>query len=210
MAVTVWWSSTAADPKLHLDPECSGLERVTPERRTKLVLSSLAAVAAHPYRPCRVCALEHVVVWAVGKNRTASPRRTLLTISSQPAIEVDHGRFRTNTVTETGAERLQRIADAAGLAVTHTAVGPVAYGFTPARAVNTVARNLRCATAPPRTAELLLPHTVTVFWTFLDDAQRGLNDDGAWSLTAAVCDDPALRRTLTRSRRSPRHLEHNH
>jgi hypothetical protein len=190
--VPVWFSKTTHDPKIHLDPACKGLERVQEENLATEKLTSLRALALSEHRPCRVCALTQVATWALGCCRTESRYRTFLTFSSQPSLEVDRARFRENTVSESGRERLELIAARTGLSMVSTISGPVLYGFAPQRAAYVISRSLRTALAPLPIARTPAPESISAFWAFYDDEQRSLSDTSAWQMTIAVTADPAL------------------
>jgi hypothetical protein len=205
--VTMRWSAIASTNIAHFDAQCPGLERVAAEH-VRRVRANVSELVPSGRRPCRICALETVAVQALGSNRTPSHRRTLVTFSSQPAIGVDQTRFRANTITDTGIERLHRIALRAGLETTTTVCGPVAYGFSRHTTPSVIGQSLRCAFASPGLFSALPePATIATFWTFLDDEQRGYSDDDAWTLTAAICPDPAFRKARPKctTHREPTH-----
>jgi hypothetical protein len=199
--VTLWWSTTAPNPVIHLRADCTGLERTAPERVADVKVPALTdiiddqwpdEVRFHPkapssdwLRPCRVCCLEPLLVTILGTEQDRAPDANrfgpqhLVSFTSQPAQRVDDNRFRHNKVSESGRERLERIAAATGLHLAPTSAGPAAWGFVGIWARQALQRNLRTVVLP-FDGRMPTNDVISVFWALFDGVQRG-DDDGTFS-----------------------------
>jgi hypothetical protein len=102
---------------------------------------SITQINDHPYRPCRKCALEQVLFMAAREGDARYP----VTFSGQLAVEetIHQGGFAWEEITNTAAERLERIADRSDLQVVNTSSGPVAYGNVSRAMLSSLNRSLR-------------------------------------------------------------------
>lgn len=191
--VEAYYSTTAKDPKLHLELSCGGLRSVQVYPDCKLARRDFASLhtlgGAEWSRPCRKCALERVLDAVLRPG----PRDRLVftTFSSQPSYGADSLRFVTNEVSDTGRDRLERVAARLDLEMVHTKAGPAAYGFLPNRGVKVLERNLRTQ-IHPRMADMPSRAYMTTFWTFLDDAPPELSVAGPggpdpWAAAELIC-----------------------
>jgi hypothetical protein len=152
-AVTVWFSGDMREgkryPKFHLDRRCEGLERVSPgSLRNARYDDAFAVGEEQDGRPCRICCLERVLytvlrLRAVG-NRGS--RTVFATFTSQPcptARDQRLDRYRWRVSSDSGRDRLRRIAAALNLPAVTAEPGPVCFGMLPERGARILARNLR-------------------------------------------------------------------
>lgn len=112
-------------------------------------------------RMCRLCGLEAVADAAL---RLDGPR-VLVTFTGQER-PADGAVLK--PASETGRDRLRRIAGRAGLDVVDTIAGPAAYGLVPVRAVAVLAANLRCVAHHDATA---VPERLVIacWWALLEE-----------------------------------------
>ena len=189
-ALTCWYSTRTALPKYHLDPVCTGLDRVGPTWRGETQFASpLALTRDRAGRPCRHCALEAALGATWVAPWTHVGRTMLVTISGQgnPAEpSVGWETYVWSAVSETGAARLARLASLFGLRVDETCVGPVATGWVSARFAKLLERNLRCYELAGDRSGSLHPLQLQVFWSLMTrDAGDRLGPADAWTLAAA-------------------------
>lgn len=198
MALTVFWSATALDPRLHLTPACSGLHRVsvTPkcallnaEVPSMLAFARLAtgvrsatreffsiAIGEHAsLLPCRSCALEPVLDRVLGDPPASGQ---YVTFSALPSHAADDHRARVVDLTDSAADRLYRVARRAGLGVAGSRVGPVAYGMIRPSALPVVAANLKTL-KPSRYP--ITAGAASVAWALVDNSPR-LDPSEQWDL----------------------------
>lgn len=204
----VFWSGAGPQSRLHLDPRCTGLERtiVHPREHQRLKrttvpsLVALAKVSAGSQTstltklkrvvgpnagllPCRACALEAVLDSVMGTGSTTGP---FLTFSALPSDVADAHRYVMKDLTESATARLERIAHRAGLSVTGSRLGPVAFGRVARAAVEVVTANLRAlpASATPKSAS-----QVSIVWSLVDDGFGGgaaMGDYDPWDVASRV------------------------
>jgi hypothetical protein len=204
----IYWSGRSAQARIHLNPRCTGLERsiVHPREFRTLqhaTVPSLAALAkasageesatreklqrlinqnSRMY-PCRACALEPVVDAVM---KTAPRTGVFVTFSALPSHGVDASRYDDKDVTESAVARLGRIASRAGLSVTHSRIGPVAFGIVRPGAIAVIAANMRTLPPAPRAHSA---REVSVVWSLVDDAANGgtpLGDYDPWYVAACI------------------------
>jgi hypothetical protein len=186
-------------PKLHLDPNCKGLERVTLKETIFFdgITELVNQTGDEPWspgvhcRPCRACALESVLYTVLGpKSLYVNDTSVFVTFTSQASPD-DPGtklhRYRWRTATPSGQKRLGNVAKRAGLSTTHSPSGLVAYGFVPTRALDTLTRNLRTKVIPGVT-QLPAPSVVETFWAFENDAPTELGEQthDAWQTASLL------------------------
>jgi hypothetical protein len=192
--VDVCWVHTAHSPVLHIDRSCTGLERTAPANVTTEPQTTIAAAIdrRHPedttFRPCRACALETFTVAVLGTDRRKRSGTYLASFSSQPSRMVDERRFVDATVSDTGRERLERIASATGLSLATSSVGPVLFGHVTRSGVEFLQANFR--TVVLDTLKPPAVDTVAVFWTLLRDG--GIDGDRleCWATAVAITTAP--------------------
>lgn len=180
-------SRGSGDPRLHEQVGCPGLQRTVakhigqiragdePTALELVEFADLAALAAAEQLPCRACTLERVLDTVL---RPVSPAERLVfaSFSGQPnALRFRRGLDAWRKVSDSGEQRLLRIAERLGLPVVETPAGPVAYGMLPERGVEVLARSLRTYTLP---GAVVPPPVEVVAY--------------AWAL---LCDDPPERHT---------------
>lgn len=169
--VPTLYSQRVKFPKFHLVADCDGFTATPDEARaTRVFTDATAAGIAEEGRPCRMCALESVLISVLDPKPTRE-RDVLVTFTSQanpknPDASVFH--FDWFNATPSGSARLRRLARRGRLSVTSTCSGPVAYGLVSEAAAAVLARNLRtvvigASDAIPRAS------TIEVLWTLLGD-----------------------------------------
>ncbi len=207
--VDIYWSGRSSHVRMHLDPRCSGLERaiVHPrEARTvrHVTVPSLAALAkagtdAHsPTRekllvrvgrdaellPCRACALEPVLDAVMNPSPS---KGVFMAFSALPSHAADPHRYATTDITQSAVGRLERIAGRAGLQITQSRVGPVAFGRVRPTAAPVIAANLRSL---PSSVKEYSSKAVSIVWSLLDDSavQGGLpkGDFDPWEVAERI------------------------
>lgn len=205
--VTVYFSSRAGDAKAHLDVGCTGLGRIVAHPRSEAYLghasmpslwSFAQASAGAPLacarrlqsrsgttmRPCRYCALEHVVHAALSRPG----RRQFVSFCSLPSWNADAHRFATNDLTESSMARLVRIADRAGLPVSSGRLGPFAYGLVPVAAIPILTANLRTIVLPAG-REVPSPAQLPAVWSLVDESPEGdraVGEFDPWEVALAL------------------------
>lgn len=198
MSLTVFWSATASDPRLHLTPSCSGLHRVGVAPSCSLLSSEVPSMLAFArlttgvrsttrgfftdaigehatLLPCRSCALEPVLDRVLGAPPSSGP---FVTFSALPSHAANDHRARAVDLTDTAADRLCRVARRAGLGVTGSRVGPVAYGMIRPSALVIVAANLKML-KPSHTP--ITAGAASVAWSLVDNSPR-LDPSEQWDL----------------------------
>lgn len=185
--VEVLYATNPDYPKFHLTAGCKGLGRVKIHDG-----ADDADIAAHEFtswqqlaehtdgRPCRVCTLEKVLDLCLQAHGTIHPDRDdarFVTFSGQPTPREHLRRYKWREVSDTGRARLQRIAQRSDLQLTHTGVGPVAFGVLPEAVIDVLTRNLRTIvhpTHPRRFGTTPDDMQVQVVWTI------ATADGGVW------------------------------
>lgn len=199
--VRVWFSGRMRDegrfPKYHYDRRCSGLERVPADALAFEVYDDAFALGEDfDGRPCRMCTLERVLYTVLRPraqgNRGAGAVFTTFTSQSCPTSpDQKLHRYRWRESSETGQERLRRIAGVLGLPVATSSCGPVSWGFLPARGAEILSVNLRTELRP-EVGALPAKEVIECAWALLDDHPpqlRALSDDGTpdpWELARAL------------------------
>lgn len=206
--VDIFWSGAGPQSRLHLDPRCTGLERIIVHPREHLRLKrttvpSLAALAkassgtasatleklrrvvgVHAgLLPCRSCALEQVLDSVMGAGSTKGP---FMSFSALPSDVADSQRYLGKDITDSAVARLERIANRAGLDITGSRLGPVAFGRVARVAVPVVAANLRSL---PTTTAPKTPSQVSIVWSLVDDSLGGGNamgDYDPWAVASSI------------------------
>lgn len=200
-SVRVWFSGPMRDegrfPKYHYDRNCSGLERVSPEKLASDVYEDAFLLGEDPDgRPCRMCTLERVLYTVlrprahgnVGKDRVFA---TFTSQSCPTSPDQKLHRYKWRESSPTGQERLRRIAGTLGLPVTFASCGPVSWGLLPVRGVEILSANLRTEVRP-EVRELPSSEVLECAWALLDDHPpqlRVLSDDGSpdpWDLARTL------------------------
>lgn len=121
-------------------------ESVSAASATRIELARMAEV-----RPCRVCALPHVFDVLVTSSRQAPAReRRLVCVTSLPAPDVDLGRLAGAKVSDSGRDRLERMAARAAVEVADTTLGPVAMLSLTEADTAALSRSLWSLPAPKR------------------------------------------------------------
>lgn len=196
--IPVAWSTRVTFPKLHVDPRCEALEN-TPEEAVGSERMNAREIAACEWgRPCRMCSLESVLNTLLntpcphdgpGDDHT---RFVTFTSQSNPRSPDQPGgpyAYQWHASTDSGRRRLLRVAAKAGLQVTHSACGPVAYGFVPADAVPALAQNLRTY-CRDHIDEMPSADLVAYLWALLGDNPPELDFDGdgldAWDIASRL------------------------
>jgi hypothetical protein len=206
--VDIYWSGNSPHARVHLDPRCWGLARtiVHPETarrlRTDTVrnLEALAQAGAGEENhtraklqrvvgpkagllPCRMCALERVMDATL---KDAPDSGTFVTFSAMPSHVSDAHRYVDLDLTDTAADRLERIAKRAGLKTTQSRIGTVAYGIVRPEAVSVISANLR--TLPPA-QRAYSGQEVSIVWSLVDDSFGGgapLGDFDPWEVATHI------------------------
>lgn len=186
--VTAWFSSKMREearfPKYHLDKECTGLERVPLEHLASETYDDAFALGEDTTgRPCRMCSLERVL-YTVLRPRAKGNRgsgKVFATFTSQSCPtnpdERLH-RYRWRESSESGQERLVRVAEKLGLPTVYTSPGPVSWGFLPVRGAEILSHNLRTELRP-EVRTLPTRDVIECAWALLDDNPPQLRDEYA-------------------------------
>jgi hypothetical protein len=125
--------------------------------------------------PCRSCALEQVLDRVLGDG---SDRGPYVSFSALPSHNANDSRARSVDLTDSAAERLQRVAARAHLDVTSSRVGPVAFGRVKPSALPVIAANLK--TLKP-THRVITASAASVAWSLVDNSAR-LDPSEHWDL----------------------------
>lgn len=166
-------SSSNTFPKFHLDIGCSGLQRVVVWPEQDRTLTAVDYDSYHALgiddtgRPCRVCALEQVLD-VVLRPKSKRHKLVFTSFTSQGNPDENPARYKFSASTESGQERLYRIANRLDLPVVRSSSGPVAYGFLPHMSIPILRRNLRTFVRDDVT-ELPSGPTIECLWALLDD-----------------------------------------
>jgi hypothetical protein len=183
-------------PAYHFDVGCDGLEGANWDlQQTRRFGSVTQMFESHHGRPCRRCALEPALIRYLrsphtkGTSRTVVPGgRRIVTFSSQAnPRERNASRFSYREVTDSGAERLRRVAAALRWPVTDTAAGPVTWARLHSRTGEALALNLRTLIAPDG-IEMPDATTIEALWSLVVSAppETGGWDDDVWHMAVAV------------------------
>lgn len=179
---SVTFSSRAAVPKLHLDPECEGLERTPEEARTTEEFSTTFRLAKNPQsRPCRMCTLASVLRTVCDKQLRRNDDRVIVSFTSQASpdrVDGDVWRDEYQKATESGAERLRLLAEAMNWQTVNTLAGPAAVAELSRSAAEVVAANLRCVTLPVAKLDEVSTRRLEAFWTLSSDNPHEQRADG--------------------------------
>jgi hypothetical protein len=196
----VWYSGRVRFPKFHLVAECGGLDNVGADwRETRRFASALALLRSDAGRPCRMCSFEPLMAAVAGAPSLRRGRRVLTEFSGQPNPNEDSPfRYQWKAVSESGAQRLERIAELLDCSVARTVAGPVAFGYLPVTLSQVLSRNLRTIVCPtaghhPERFE------VEVRWALLSETppERDVEVSlDAWTVARAIVAEP-LRRNAT-------------
>lgn len=146
----VWVSSSNIG---HVDLQCSGLDRMReagrdpaeyldPHTYARRLIEVFNPVdGPHEVRPCRICALEPVLIEMFRDTPIRQPGtvfvitglggKTLGTLRNRRSPITDDERERVAQLRAAANQRLHRVASAAGLTTTVTAAGAVIYGNLP-------------------------------------------------------------------------------
>lgn len=124
--LTVFHSSRLKYPKLHIVEDCDGLARTPEEARAQTTFTSVLEAATVDWaRPCRLCALESVVI-TLGDPKGSPTRDTYVTFTSQASPRNQDASplsFHWFDSTDSGVARLKRLARRLRLDVTGTKIG---------------------------------------------------------------------------------------
>jgi hypothetical protein len=182
--VTVVYSLRTPIAKLHIDPLCPGLASTPVEARaTRTYRSALRAGLCTWSTACRMCTLEPLLTTVLVADPTmvSNPRRRRLAFmaSAQPMVRRDlptgAGHPTISELTDSGKERLRRVAVNSGIGMVETACGPVLHGVRGSESVRAVARNLRTFVLP-LPAGVGEAAAVETFWTLVSDHAPELDD----------------------------------
>lgn len=173
--VTAWVSRSKSNvfPKFHLEPSCAGLARaaVWPEEDSTLEIvehDDMTALGADlSGRPCRMCALERVLD-VVLRPTDRRKRRVFTSFTSQGNPEENLASYKFRASSESGQDRLVRVASRLGLPVVRASCGPVTYGFLPVTGAQILQRNLRSYSRPD-VKQTPSGDVVECLWALLDD-----------------------------------------
>jgi hypothetical protein len=176
--VRVWFSGRMRGAggyvKYHVDRRCSGLERTHREDLMHEVFADAFALGENDEgRPCRMCTLERVL-YTVLRPRAAGNRDgglVFTTFTSQPcptSPDVNLRRYKWRASSQTGQDRLHRIAAKLNLSTVTSSPGPVAWGFLPTRGADILAANLRTEVRP-NVSDLPPADVMDCLWVLLDD-----------------------------------------
>ncbi|MCP4845374.1 MAG: hypothetical protein GY901_09780 [Actinomycetia bacterium] len=134
---------------------------------------TVSEVLDHHLRPCRVCALELVLDRAMNEG----PVDRFVTFTAQPAAPYkgDGNSPATkwaNEVSNTGRDRLRRIAARAGASTTTATCGPIATMRTTELGARLLTANLRTF-VPSDPATAASPAQAAAFWAAVDSRGAG-------------------------------------
>lgn len=170
-AVTVHYSTRPKYPKLHLVEDCEGLEATPPEARDAATFHSVRSLATTDWaRPCRMCALESVLI-TCGDPKPAQERKVFVTFTSQATPrnpDASPLSFDWHAATDSGIARLRRLARRLNLSVTGSCSGPVAYGMVNEDAAAAIAGNLRTVVRHD-VVDVPSEAMIATLWTLLGD-----------------------------------------
>ena len=132
--------------------------------------------------PCRICALEPVLAHTLARP---AKRGVFATFSALPSHDADFTRAMSVDLTPSAASRLVRIAERAGLNVTESRLGPVAYGFVTPSALEVLKASLRTL---PSSTTARSSRAVSIAWSLVDNTAHGheTNDYDIWDVAAAI------------------------
>lgn len=210
LAVALKRDVREAHPKLHLEPDCGALRFLPPltqEEAEALAAPGRGSVGmvaedftdeelvdpGQDHRLCRRCALETVASHLIASG---SGRGCLVTFSAQPLVPVSRGEVW--QASQTGQERVARIAARTGLATVDTVAGVVAYGQVPEQAKAVLGMHLRVFELPAVPAGAADEESMELFWGLVSNrppARRPVPTPGLrgeadevdpWRLTQAV------------------------
>lgn len=200
--VTAYVSSTGAG---HLDLKCSGLDRMRnlgydpSQSLDPHEEPTLAEMFEHPdyVRPCRICALEPLLLELAAHQFTSRPRlfivtglgtRTATRRSHRPAHGADLERLA--KIQDDAAARITRVARATGLEWVATAYGNVLYGSLNAELARTISRHVDVLLPYHSPRETCSAELVRGFWSLLHTTT--LDPDQAWITARDVWVTPEL------------------
>ena len=171
--VTVWYSERLPYPKYHFVRTCEGLERTPDEAVGERVFPDVFDLALdRDGRPCRMCALESVLVTALDRRKWIGAADVFVTSTSQANPRNPDSalaRFEWGQWSDSGAARLRRLARRAGLTVTATVAGPVLWGWTDARTAACLAANLRSCVRTGVEPGSLDDAVIEIAWALIND-----------------------------------------
>jgi hypothetical protein len=195
--VSTTWSTRVGYPKLHVDATCEALENTPEEARGVELMSALQIAGCDWGRPCRMCSLESVLNTLLDpKHHAAGTEMTFVSFTSQsnPLSPDQPGgpwSYAWHESTDSGKQRLVRVAQRAGLEISQTLCGPVAYGFVPADVVGALSHNLR-SLHRPEVVELPDAAVIACVWALLGDnpPEIDLDNEGldAWDIATKLVD----------------------
>ena len=176
--IAAMFSARAPFPKYHIVDDCEGFASTPSEARLTRVFGDVVELGTFSEgRPCRMCALESVLV-SVLDPRPHTERDMFVTFTSQANPKSkDASVFHYDWLhaTESGTRRLRRLGRRGNLALTGTCSGVVAYGFVSKDAADVLAANLRTVVIG-HLAHLPGAPTIEVLWTLLGDNPPELSE----------------------------------
>lgn len=184
-----WFSTGPQIRKLHVHPQCDGMESISPQLLNETDIGSLLELFClpTPFRPCRRCALEPSLVAALGALSSFSGPVVSLSFSAQghpeewsPYSDKDP---LVTPASPSAAARLQRVCARFDLPVVPTVVGPVSWLRAPASFAQALAPKLH--TISP-TQQTLTPLVVATAWRLLATRNSALAPVDYWSLARAA------------------------
>lgn len=188
-SVTVWTVAGSSTPKWHLIRDCEALTRTSDDRVYRRSWANLDTLLEQGYgRPCRKCALASFVITLCTRNDehtvpfTVAPQPSPYRFDSNPYLS----EYRRTT--DSGAERIRKLAKRLNWAVSETSIGPVAVGKASETATSFLRENLR--TARITADEHANPETVEMYWILAADtppeAGGDLTERELWATAHAL------------------------
>ena len=188
-SVTVWFSSRIKYPKLHLVRDCEALLTTPDEAVGTSEFASVFDLAITTVgRPCRMCALESVLLTVLHPDRRRSGQPVFFTSSSQAnPLNPDAGirSFNWSKATESGEARLQRVARRSALPTTRTNAGIVVWGWTDQRGAAALAANIRTVVRPDHNGDVN-SSIIEIAWSLLNDTPPELQGDSEDNLDPLI------------------------
>ena len=167
--VTVFHAPGTNYPKLHIDSNCDAIKQIPQEILCKKIYSSTQNLAkSNKSRTCRKCTLEKMLLTLLLQEETKS--KAFITFSSQAKPDNPDSNLLTynwSLTTETGIQRLRKLAQTANLETINTSSGPVAFGTVNYSAAKAISQNLRSVIK--RGNHKLTKDEVLCTWVLLND-----------------------------------------
>lgn len=177
--------------RIHFSRDCDGLDRTNPTLVSKIRIARPRAALRYKVGdrlPCRRCALSLAACDLLAHPIGTAP--AMVALASLPAGRIDHRGI--PEISDSGTARLAEIADAGGWRLTHTAIGPVAWGRTSEVVARALIRNLFGVYATtPVALNVDSDDTVNLAVMLLVDERTDLqthraNNPTLWQLATAI------------------------